>query len=205
MRSSFEKILRSEGIRSEAVIQAMLRVPRDQFVSSKLLDQAWENHPLSIGYEQTISQPYIVALMTEMLDVKQGDKILEVGTGCGYQTAILCELGAEVYSIEIIPPLAKQARKRLKRMHYDSAHLRTGDACDGWHEQAPFDSIIITAAPPQLPRELIRQVRPGGRIVVPEGIYEQHLHLYEVSENQQLRIHSSVPVRFVPMTGKVQP
>jgi len=204
MHQELAQQLREKGIRDEQVIQVMMKVRRQDFVSPLQAHQAYDDNPLPIGYGQTISQPYIVALMTEMLGIQNGDKVLEVGTGSGFQTAVLGALGASVYSMEIIPELHEAAVKRLQASAYNNVHCRLGDASHGWPEQAPFDALILTAAAHRLPLALIDHVKPGGTIVAPEGTDQQFLHLYEKLEDGGLRKHASIPVRFVPMTGFIQ-
>jgi len=151
-----------------AVLKAMETVPRHLFVPTEYLDQAYEDHPLPIGYGQTISQPYIVALMTEYLKIKPGDRVLEIGTGSGYQAAILAQLGAEVYSVEIVPELAQAADQRLKSLGYNVT-VKQDDGYFGWEAHAPFDAIIVTAAPDHVPQPLVKQIKEGGRLVIPVG------------------------------------
>ncbi|MBN2529835.1 MAG: protein-L-isoaspartate(D-aspartate) O-methyltransferase [Deltaproteobacteria bacterium] len=194
--------LAGRDIMDAKVLQAMRTVPRHAFVSDSLQNQAYADWPLPIGYQQTISQPYIVAFMTEALAVRSGHKVLEVGTGSGYQAAVLAELGAEVYTIEIIPELGKHAAETLKQLGYN-VHSRVGDGCNGWPEAAPFDGILVTAAPEFVPAPLIEQLKEGGRLVIPVGRYEQTLKVLQ-KKNGQLSPLGSLPVRFVPMTGKIQ-
>jgi protein-L-isoaspartate(D-aspartate) O-methyltransferase len=160
--------IEDRGVLDPAVRAAMRAVPRHLFVLPEYLDQAYADHPLPIGFGQTISQPYIVALMTEQIKVRRGDKVLEIGTGSGYQAAVLAALGVEVYSIEIVPELARSADERLKRLGY-AATVKQGDGYDGWEEHAPFDAILVTAAPDHVPQPLVRQLRDGGRLVIPIG------------------------------------
>jgi protein-L-isoaspartate(D-aspartate) O-methyltransferase len=183
------------------VLQALRRVPRHEFVLRDYLDQAYEDHPLPIGYGQTISQPYIVAYMSENLKLKPGDRVLEIGTGSGYQAAILADMGMEVYSIEIVPELATEADTRLKRLGYD-AQVRAGDGYFGWPEAAPFDAIIVTAAPDHVPLPLLEQLKVGGRLVVPIGPVGaiQTLWQFTLEENDQLQALNLGDVRFVPFT-----
>jgi protein-L-isoaspartate(D-aspartate) O-methyltransferase len=194
----------ARGVTDSAVLGAMRRVPRHKFVPALLLPLAYNDQPLPIGEGQTISQPFIVALMTERLQVRPGQRVLEIGTGSGYQAAVLAELGVEVYSIEIIETLASEARAVLTRLGYDTVHVRAGDGYLGWPEAAPFDGIIVTAAPPRVPQPLINQLKPGGRLVVPEGVREQTLVVYTKTPDGQLRRESVGSVRFVPMTGRAQ-
>ncbi len=185
------------------VMQAMARVPRHEFVPGPLRNHAYENRPLPIGHGQTISQPYIVALMSDLADVDADEKVLEVGTGSGYQAAILAELVREVYSIEIIEPLAEQARERLARLGYANVTTRLGDGYYGWQEHAPFDAILVTAAANHVPPSLIAQLRAGGRLVIPVGarFLTQQLLLVEKNADGSLRTRQILPVRFVPLTG----
>lgn len=189
---------------AEEVMAAMARTPRHLFVPESLRPRAYQNLPLPIGYGQTISQPYIVALMTDLLGVGSGDRVLEVGTGSGYQAAILAELGVRVFTIEIIEPLAKTARERLTRLGYDGVQTRWADGYYGWEEHAPFDGIIVTAAASHVPPPLIRQLAPGGRMVIPVGarFMTQELVLVEKGADGRVRTRQLLPVRFVPLTGK---
>ncbi|MBM3840057.1 MAG: protein-L-isoaspartate(D-aspartate) O-methyltransferase [Verrucomicrobia bacterium] len=196
--------IEARGVKDPEVLVAMRRVPRHEFVPERLRDHAYNDHPLPIGEDQTISQPYIVAFMTEALRLKRGQRVLEIGTGSGYQAAVLAELGVEVYTIEIIPSLAERARATLARLNYKSVQVRAGDGYLGWPEAAPFDGIIVTAAPPRVPRPLIDQLKPGARLVVPEGVAEQDLVIYTKAADGQLRREAVLPVRFVPMTGRAQ-
>lgn len=196
--------LRAEGIRSDRVLEAIRRVPRHLMVPSELRSYAYGNHPLPIGYEQTISQPYIVALMSELADIQPGDKALEIGTGSGYQAAVLAELGATVYSIEVIEPLGREARRVLTELGYgERVRTRIGDGYRGWPEDAPFDAIVITAAPPTIPEPLKQQLAVGGKLVVPVGESTQQLVVLTRTREGFERTRS-VLVRFVPMTGEAQ-
>jgi len=189
-------------IRNSRVLEAMRHVPRHEFVPPELRSHAYEDRPLPIGYGQTISQPYIVAFMTEYLDPQPTDRVLEIGTGSGYQAAVLSEVVAEVYTIEIVEPLAERAARDLSRLVYTNVHVRAGDGYRGWAEKAPFDAIIVTCAPDAVPQPLVNQLAEGGRMIVPVGeIWDQHLILLE-KEGGQLAQTSVLPVRFVPMTGK---
>lgn len=187
---------------SARVMEAMGRVPRHRLVPAGEEGNAYRNSALSIGLGQTISQPFIVALMTDLLDVKTGDKILEVGTGSGYQAAVLAELGANVYTIEIVEPLGREAAARLAELGYRNVVTRIGDGFRGWPEQAPFDSIIVTAAPPEVPPALIEQLKPGGRLVIPLGQSgaTQTLYLIEKLKDGAVNRRSVLAVRFVPLT-----
>ena len=183
------------------VLQAMGRVPRHEFVPPDYLAQSYEDHPLPIGYGQTISQPYIVAYMSENLELQPGNRVLEIGTGSGYQVAILAEMGMEVYSIEIVPELAEQAEAQLKRLGY-AAQVRAGDGYYGWPEAAPFEAIIVTAAPDHVPLPLLQQLKPGGRLVIPIGPVGaiQTLWQFTLEEGDHLKALNLGDVRFVPFT-----
>jgi protein-L-isoaspartate(D-aspartate) O-methyltransferase len=200
------KTIISRGVQDEAVLEAMRSVPRHQFVPTEYLDQAYEDHPLPIGYGQTISQPFIVAYMTEHLELEPGDKVLEIGTGSGYQAAILASLPGldlEVYSIEIVPELAEQAEKLLNNLGYANLHLRQGDGYYGWEEAAPFDAIIVTAAPDHLPPPLTAQLAEGGRLVIPIGLPGAYQSLWKFEmEDGQLSATDLGSVTFVRFTGE---
>jgi protein-L-isoaspartate(D-aspartate) O-methyltransferase len=188
----------ARGVRSAAVLAAMSKVPRHEFVPVRWRDEAYADHPLPIGEGQTISQPYIVALMTELAAVGPGARVLEVGTGSGYQAAVLATLGAEVWSIEIVESLARSAQATLARLGYDRVRTRTGDGYQGWPEAAPFEAIVVTAAPPEVPAALLAQLAPGGRLVIPVGSAEQELQVHERTADG-VRVRRITPVRFVPM------
>ena len=189
----------NRGISDPEVIAAMKSVERHEFVPADKAKYAYQDSPLPIGMGQTISQPYIVALMTDLLDLKANEKILEVGTGSGYQAAVLAEICKNVYSIEVIPELAARAKKTLQKLNYHNVHLRTGDGYKGWKEAAPFDAIIVTAAPTHIPEPLKAQLAENGRMVIPVGgKYTQELVLIE-KKNGKLRKKDVIPVRFVPM------
>ena len=191
------------GVHDPAVLQAIAAVPRHEFVPAEYLDQAYANHPLPIGYGQTISQPYIVAWMTELLELQPGEKVLEIGTGSGYQAAVLAELGTvEVYSLEIVPELAESAAAALARLGYSQVQVRQGDGYYGWPEAAPFDAIIVTAAPDHLPAPLVEQLSAVGRIVIPIGPpgWVQTLWKFVMVEGE-LTGYNLGGVRFVPFTG----
>ena len=190
------------GISDEMVIEVMGRVPRHEFVPADYLEQAYENHPLPIGHGQTISQPYIVALMTQMAEVVAGDKVLEVGTGSGYQAAVLAELGAEVYSMEIIGALAERAEADLTRLGYDNVTVRHADGYFGWPEQAPFAAIIVTAAPDHVPQPLVEQLEIGGHMIIPVGPVGGFQTLWRVTRisEEEVRTEDLGGVRFVPLT-----
>jgi protein-L-isoaspartate(D-aspartate) O-methyltransferase len=198
---------RSETGRAELsprVMEAMARTPRHRLVPAGEQGSAYLNRPLAIGHGQTISQPFIVALMTDLLDVKPGDKILEVGTGSGYQAAVLAELGARVYTIEIVEPLGREAAARLAELGYKSVVTRIGDGYRGWPEQAPFDSIIVTAAPRDVPPALIEQLKVGGKLAIPlgESSGAQTLYLIEKQADGRTSRRPVLAVRFVPLTGE---
>ncbi len=185
---------------SPRVRAAVASVPRHEFVPPDLRHVAYANRPLPIGYAQTISQPFIVALMTELLGIRDGDKLLEVGTGSGYQAAILSLLAREVYTIEIVAPLGEMAAATLSRLGYRNVHVRTGDGHAGWPDAAPFDGIMVTAAPDQIPPALIAQLKPGGRLVIPVGRFEQELLVVTKNPDGTTTSTTSIPVRFVPLT-----
>ncbi len=188
------------GITDERVLAAMVKVPREEFVPQDSRAASYEDGPLPIGYEQTISQPYIVAFMTEQLRPKPSDRVLEIGSGSGYQAAILAELVADVYTIEIVEPLAKSAEGTLQRLGYKNVHVRVGDGYKGWLEHAPFDAIIVTCAPEKVPQPLVDQLKDGGRMIIPVGErFAQQLYLLE-KQNGRLRESAVLPFRFVPMT-----
>ena len=194
-----ERQLKPRGIKDERVLAAMARVRREEFVPADARIDAYEDGPLPIGYDQTISQPYIVAFMTEQLRPKPSDRVLEIGTGSGYQAAILAELVADVHTIEIVEPLAKTAEATLQRLGYKNVHLKVGDGYQGWPEEAPFDAIIVTCAPEKVPQPLVDQLKDGGRMVIPVGErFAQQLYLLE-KKNGQLTESATLPVRFVPM------
>ncbi|HXH01696.1 MAG TPA: protein-L-isoaspartate(D-aspartate) O-methyltransferase [Candidatus Competibacteraceae bacterium] len=185
------------------VMAALARVPRHEFVPADLQSLAYANRPLPIGHGQTISQPTIVAIMTDLLRLEPQHRVLEVGTGSGYQAAVLAELAAAVYTLEIIRPLGESARARLQRLGYDNVTVRVGDGYYGWEEHAPFDAIVVTAAASHVPPPLIRQLKPGGRMVIPVGsrFTVQELVLVEKDATGELRLRQILPVAFVPLTG----
>lgn len=203
-----ETQLKVRDVRDANVLRAMNKVPRHLFVASEYQKDAYEDHPLPIGHGQTISQPYIVAKMTELADFKPGAKVLEIGTGSGYQAAVLAELGAEVYSIEIIEALSKQAEKNLKAAGYSKVHLRVGDGYKGWPEVAPFDAVIVTAAPEKVPQPLKDQLKVGGKLVIPVGQAGGFFHRQELivitRTKKEFEQRSVFPVAFVPMTGEAE-
>jgi len=184
----------------QRVLAAMAKVKRHEFVPLAQRRSAYRNRPLAIGAGQTISQPFIVALMTDLLDLQPGDKVLEIGTGCGYQAAVLGELGKDVYTIEIVESLGKTAAQTLTRLGYTNVHTRIGDGYKGWPEHAPYDAIIVTAAPDHVPPELIAQLKVGGRLVIPVGKLAQELMVIVKNENGSTRREAIVPVQFVPLT-----
>ncbi len=193
----------ARGITDTNVIKAMLTVERHRFVPKELEKLAYNDYPLPIGEEQTISQPYIVALMSEELELKNSDKVLEIGTGSGYQAAILSMITQKVYTIEIIPSLAQSAAQRLKELGYNNVSVKCGDGFLGWPEAAPFDAIIITCAPPEVPRPLIEQLAENGRLIVPLGEDFQVLTLYKKVDGKLTKNYIA-PVRFVPMKGIIE-
>ena len=189
---------------SPRVMQTLRTVPRHRFVPASLQDAAYENRPLPIGHGQTISQPYIVALMTDLLRVDANDVVLEVGTGSGYQAAILSPLVKQVYTVEIVEPLAKQAAARLRALGYRNVSVQHADGYEGWKAAAPFDAIIVTAAATHIPPPLVQQLKPGGRMVIPVGgpFATQSLMLVEKTATGKVRTREVLPVRFVPLTRK---
>jgi protein-L-isoaspartate(D-aspartate) O-methyltransferase len=190
----------ARGITDERVLGAMRTVPRHEFVPERSRTDAYGDQPLPIGHGQTISQPYVVALMTEQLRLQPTDRVLEVGTGSGYQAAVLARIVADVYTIEIVEPLARSAEATLNRLGYKNVHVRSGDGYKGWPEQAPFDSIIVTCAPDHVPQPLINQLKEGGRMVIPVGPpLAQELYVMH-KQNGQIRQAVLLDVRFVPMT-----
>jgi len=200
-----ERDLRSRGIKSARVLEAMRLVPRHRFVPEEQRGAAYQDRPLPIGDGQTISQPYVVALMSELLDLKGGEKVLEIGAGSGYQAAVLSRLAEEIYTIEIIPSLAVRAQETLTRLGYGNISVKTGDGFFGWEEKSPFDAILITAAAEKIPEPLWRQLREGGRLVMPLGEprgNQQLVRVRKVGGRQQ--IENVTAVVFVPMTGAVE-
>jgi protein-L-isoaspartate(D-aspartate) O-methyltransferase len=193
--------LQARDIRSVAVLEAMARVQRHRFIPDDEQSGAYSDYPLPIGFGQTISQPYIVAFMTEALEVGKADRVLEIGTGSGYQAAVLAELAREVFTIEIVEPLAERARATLKDLGYENVHVRAGNGYAGWPEHAPFDRIIVTAAPDEVPPALVDQLKIDGLMAVPVGVGEQLLQIMRKTP-QGMVILKTLPVRFVPMTGK---
>lgn len=194
--------IKARGVKNERVLNTMRTVPRHLFVPEKLRYQAYTDQPLPIGEGQTISQPYIVALMTELLRPHENDRVLEIGTGSGYQAAVLAELCREVYTIEIVEPLASSADRLLKDMGYKNINVKHGDGFKGWKEHAPFDGIIVTAAPPDVPPPLLEQLAEGGRMVIPVGPQWKWQDLYLIKrEDGKIIKKKIIPVGFVPMTG----
>lgn len=191
----------SRGIKDARVLKAMLKVKRHLFVPKEYLDSAYSDKPIPIEKEQTVSQPYMVALMTELLNPSPGKKILEIGTGSGYQSAVLAETGCDLYTIEIIEDIAVNARKTLEKLGYSNIKYRIGDGYRGWEENAPFEGIIVTAAPADIPDKLIEQLSQGGRMIIPVGDLSQELLLIE-NTNDGVKRKKITAVRFVPMTGQ---
>jgi protein-L-isoaspartate(D-aspartate) O-methyltransferase len=189
---------------ADRVMEAMRTVPRDAFVPEELKPFAFDNGPLSIGHGQTISQPYIVALMTDLLELAPHHNVLEIGTGSGYQTAVLAELARQVYTVELIAALSEAAAKRLRKLHYSNIEFRIDDGYEGWPEHAPYDGIIVTAAAAYIPPALIEQLRPGGRMVIPVGQPYQHQELVVVEKDErgETQIHDILGVAFVPLIPK---
>lgn len=200
-RLAMVRLIVAQGVRDSATVAAMGAVPRHEFVPAGHRSRAYGDHPLPIGYGQTISQPYTVAFMTEILNPKPGMKVLEVGTGSGYQAAVLAEIGCDVYTVEIFEPLAVSARRRLGRLGFDNVTVRHADGHYGWSQVAPFDAVIVTAAAGYIPPALLEQLKPGGRMVIPVGsLYGiQNLILVEKDAAGDLRARNLLPVRFVPM------
>lgn len=196
-----ERQIRDRGISHQGTLRAMMKVPRQEFVPDYQKSNAYEDRPLSIGSNQTISQPYIVAYMTEVIEPKKSDKVLEIGTGSGYQAAVLAEIVDQVYTIEIIPDLAARAEGTFEKLGYKNIHARTGDGYAGWPEEAPFDAIIVTAAPEKVPPPLIDQLKENGRMVIPVGPLHQVQYLQLLTKkNGKLKVKNLLPVRFVPFT-----
>lgn len=193
-------------VKDQKVLAAMRRVPRHCFVPADYRDMAYQNSPLPIGFKQTISQPVIVAHMTELLDVQPNDRILEIGTGSGYQAAVLGELCQHVFTMEIVSPLGKQALKLLNELGYIQVRVKVGNGYQGWPDEAPFDKIIVTCAPNQIPQPLLDQLKPGGTMVIPVGGQFETQYMVEVTKNHRGKISRKkhYPVRFVPMTGKTK-
>jgi protein-L-isoaspartate(D-aspartate) O-methyltransferase len=199
-----EQQVRRRGITSERVLEAMRRVPRHRFVPEAVRSEAYQDHPLPIGFSQTISQPYIVGFMSDALRLEPTHRVLEIGTGSGYQAAILGELAREVYTIEIVPALAERSRLVLAELGYRNVHVRAGNGYLGWPEAAPFDRVIVTAAPDEVPPALVAQLRVGGLMAIPVGEAEQELRILRRTATSMETL-ATLPVRFVPMTGKPKP
>ncbi|WP_019504108.1 protein-L-isoaspartate(D-aspartate) O-methyltransferase [Pleurocapsa sp. PCC 7319] len=200
-RQMVEYQLRDRGIKDERVLAAMSKVPRHEFVDSSWRDLAYSDQPLPIGHNQTISQPYIVAYMTEAAEISPKAKVLEIGTGCGYQGAILGEIAQKVYSIEITPQLAEKARLTLSKLGYYNIKIKTGDGYQGWAEHAPYNAIIVTAAPKHIPKTLIDQLANNCKLIIPVGTWSQQIVVLTKTEDQIIE-KSTIPVRFVPMRRK---
>jgi protein-L-isoaspartate(D-aspartate) O-methyltransferase len=196
-----ETQIKARGVKDQRVLSAMLKVERHLFVPKEYQTSAYSDQPLPIGEGQTISQPYIVALMTELLELKGGEKVLEIGTGSGYQAGVLAELVSEVYSIEIIETLANSAKNLLLNLGYKNINVKAGDGYLGWPEVAPFDAIIVTAAPDHIPKPLLEQLKEGGRMVIPVGTYSQELKKI-IKRAGKIETTGVIPVIFVPMTGE---
>lgn len=195
-----ESQLKKRGIADEQVLQAMGNVPRHLFVAPGHEEQAYTDRPLPIGHDQTISQPYIVAFMTEALQIRKGDKILEIGSGSGYQAAVLAEMGAEVFTIELIPELAEMANRNLLKAGYESVHVKQGNGYLGWPEEAPFDGIIVTAAPEKVPQALLDQLKMGATLIIPVGPAGAIQYLQKIVKRRRgTSVTELTPVRFVPM------
>jgi protein-L-isoaspartate(D-aspartate) O-methyltransferase len=205
-RHEMTEQIRARGVTDAAVLAAMEAVPRHLFVPPGERGKAYADHPLPIGDGQTISQPYMVALMTSLLELRPGERVLEIGTGSGYQAAVLSRVAGEVYTMEILKPLAERARHTLTELGCRNVHFRTGDGYQGWPDAAPFDGIVVTAAPPSIPDPLLRQLRVGGRLVIPVGNRDalQNLVVLTKRADGGFDRSSVMPVRFVPMTGEAQ-
>lgn len=197
-RRMVETQIQARGITDQRVLKAILKVPRHQFVSLDLRAYAHADHPLNIGYGQTISQPYMVAYMTEVAELTPTDNVLEIGTGCGYQAAILAELVQAVYTVELIPELATSARRHLQKLGYRNIHFKIGDGYQGWADHAPYDAIIVTAAPDHVPEALIEQLADHGKMVIPVGTFQQYIEVLEKTERGILA-QKTMRVQFVPL------
>ena len=195
--------IETRGVKDSEVLAAMRSVPRHRFVPDDYREASYQDSPLPIGESQTISQPYIVALMSELLEISPGDKVLEIGTGSGYQAAVLAAMGVEVYTVEIRQGLCERAEVILSDLGYGNAHVRCGDGYGGWPDQAPFDGVIVTAAPDRIPEPLIDQLAVGGRMVIPLGDFYQQLMVIKKTDDG-VEERSVIPVRFVPMTGEIE-
>ena len=196
-----QRQIEARGVKDARVLDAMRKVERHKFVTNRTIVESYDDYPLSIGYGQTISQPYIVALMTELCRLKGNEKVLEIGTGSGYQAAVLSLLAKDVYSIEIVEELGKSAKQRLKDLKYDNVVVRIGDGYKGWTEEAPFDVIILTASPPEIPEALLKQLKDGGVLVAPVGDFTQELVRVEKKDGKYSK-ETITYVRFVPMIHK---
>jgi protein-L-isoaspartate(D-aspartate) O-methyltransferase len=203
-RRMVDEQIRSRDVDRPDVLRAMGEVPRHLFVPAPQRSESYDDHPLPIGKGQTISQPYIVALMTALLDLGPDSKVLEIGTGSGYHAAVLSRVAGQVYSMEIVDDLGRQARQTLERLGYRNVQVRIGDGYKGWPEQAPFDAIVLTAAPPRIPQPLLDQLKPGGRMVLPVGRFWQDLLLVTKRADGTIEQRKVLPVRFVEMTGEVR-
>jgi protein-L-isoaspartate(D-aspartate) O-methyltransferase len=203
-RRTLVEALKSQGLKNSSVLDALLKVPRHKFVPASHRHRAYENRALPIAHDQTISQPYIVGYMTEAADIAPGDRVLEIGTGSGYQAAVLGELAKEVHSIEIVPSLADSARNLLRELGYKNVQVKTGNGYLGWPEHAPFDAIIVTAAPPEVPQALVDQLAVGGTMVVPVGAEFQEMVIITRKESGVVE-RRTIPVAFVLMVGKPTP
>ena len=203
-REMVKRQIAARGISNKATLDAMRKVERHKLVPEEMQQYAYEDSPLPIGNEQTISQPYIVGLMTSAINPRPGMKVLEIGTGSGYQAAVLAEIVDEVYTIETVEPLAKRSRAKLEEMGYENINFKIGDGYHGWEEHAPFDAIIVTAAPEEIPPRLIEQLKVGGKMVIPVGPTpeSQYLKLVEKKKNGKLETKNMLPVRFVPFTRR---
>lgn len=200
-RLQMVKQLRARGIQNRGVLKAMSKVPRHRFVAASEADIAYGDHPLPLSHNQTISQPYIVAYMTEAASISSNEKVLEIGTGSGYQAAVLGDLAKEVYTIEIIPELSERARKTLSELGYKNVHVKTGNGYQGWAEHAPYDAIVVTAAPDRIPEALVNQLALNGKMVIPVGTWNQEMLVIKKTQDGLIE-NRTIPVRFVPMTGK---
>ena len=199
-----EEQIKKRGIKDQAVVDAILEVKRHEFVPDNMKRLAYSDRPLPIGYDQTISQPYIVAYMTEHLDLKKHHKVLEIGTGSGYQAAVLSKIAKHVYTIEIVEPLAVNAKKVIEKNNYNNITVKIGDGYKGWEDHAPFDRIMVTAAPKKIPEKLVEQLKNGGKMIIPFGdnSLSQYLWIVEKDENGNIKKEKVLPVRFVPMITK---
>ncbi len=200
-----EDQIAARGVKDRRVLEAMKNVPRHLFVPENYVDHAYDDTPLPIGFGQTISQPYIVAVMSELLEVEPGDRVLEIGTGSGYQAAVLAEMGMEVYTVEIIPELAQQAKERLRRLGYTQVHCLQADGYYGWADHAPYEAIIVTAAPDHVPQPLLQQLADGGRLVIPVGPQGSFQTLWKfVKQGEEVKAYEIMGVLFVPLVHEVR-